>query len=41
MTTHRRRRFAGEREVPYIEDFVRVLKALPPQPECRPPPPPP
>ncbi len=34
-------RFAGEREVAYIEDFVRVLKALPPQPVCTPVPPPP
>lgn len=36
-----RTEFAGEREVPYIEDFVRVLRALPPQPVCKPVPPPP
>ncbi len=33
--------FAGEREVPYVEDFVRVLHVLPPQPACKPVPPPP
>lgn len=33
--------FAGEREVPYVEDFVDVVRALPPQPDCPPPPMPP
>lgn len=33
--------FAGERELPYVEDFVRVLHVLPPQPLCKRPPPPP
>jgi hypothetical protein len=26
--------FAGEREVPYVEDWVSVQRVLPPQPEC-------
>lgn len=33
--------FAGEREVLYVEDFVHVVRVLPPQPVCTPVPPPP
>ena len=33
--------FGGEREVWYVEDWVSVSRALPPQPVCVAPPPPP